>query len=28
LKLQQIIYFQNTGFRYWFSKYRPFTGLC
>jgi len=23
-----IIYFHNTGFRHWFSKYRPFTGLC
>jgi len=28
LKLRQIIYFQNTIFRHWFSKYRPFTGLC
>ena len=27
-KLRQIIYFQNIGFRHWFSKYRPFTGLC
>jgi len=28
LQLLQIIYFQNTGFRYWFSKYRFLTGLC
>ena len=28
LKLRKIIYFQNTGFRNRFSKYRPFTGLC
>jgi len=28
LKLRQIIYFQTTSFRHWFSKYRPFTGLC
>jgi len=28
MKLRQIIYFQNTGFRHWFSKYRFFTGLC
>jgi len=27
-KLRQIFYFQNTGFRHWLSKYRPFTGLC
>jgi len=26
--LRQIIYFQNTGFRHWISKYRFFTGLC
>jgi len=28
LKLRQIIYFQHTGFSHWFSKYRPFIGLC
>jgi len=28
LKLRQIISFQNTGCRHWFSKYRLFTGLC
>jgi len=28
LQLLQINYFQNTGFRYSFSKYRLFTGLC
>jgi len=28
LKLRQILYFQNTGFRHWISKYWPFTGLC
>jgi len=28
LKLRQIIYFRNTGFMYWYSKHRPFTGLC
>jgi len=27
-KLRQIIYFQNTGFEHWLSKYLPFTGLC
>jgi len=28
LGLRQVISFQNTGFRHWFSKYRLFTGLC
>jgi len=23
-----IFYFQNIRFKHWFSKYRPFTGLC
>jgi len=23
-----LLYFDNSGFRHWFSKYRPFTGLC
>jgi len=27
-KVTANIYFQNTGFGHWFSKYRPFTGLC
>jgi len=26
--LRQIIYFQNTGFRHWLSKYWPFIGVC
>jgi len=24
----KIIYFENTGFRQWFSKYRLLTGPC
>jgi len=28
LQLLQVIYFQNTGFRHWFWKYRLLTGVC